>query len=171
MNGSDLITDTASVTDAEPGVEAHVSRLQTRIASATKEGRREDARKAQRTLVASFDAKLLAVRTVTTNKGRNTPGVDGMVWRTEKSKMEAALALGAKGYRAKPLRRVRIPKKGKQGQTRPLGIPTMYDRAMQALYALALDPVAETTADGTSFGFRRGRSAQDASARLFSLLA
>ena len=184
MNGSDLETDEkASATDDGPGpysawgsvpwerVEAHVSRLQTRIASATKEGRREDARKAQRTLVASFDARLLAVRTVTTNKGRNTPGVDGMVWRTEESKMEAALALGAKGYRAKPLRRVRIPKKGKRGQTRPLGIPTMYDRAMQALYALALDPVAETTADGTSFGFRRGRSAQDASARLFSLLA
>ncbi len=183
MNGSDLITDTASVTGAEPGpysswesipwdkVEAHVSKLQTRIARATKDGRREEARKAQRMLVASFDAKLLAVRTVTTNKGGNTPGVDGRTWRTPKSKMGAALALGAKGYKAKPLRRVRIPKKGKEGETRPLGIPTMHDRAMQALYALALDPVAETTADGTSFGFRRGRSAQDASARLFSLLA
>jgi RNA-directed DNA polymerase len=66
---------------------------------------------------------------------------------------------------------VRIPKKGKRGETRPLGIPTMHDRAMQALYALALDPVAETTADRHSFGFRKGRSAQDASQQLFILLA
>ena len=183
MNGSDSKTEEASATDARPTpypswdeipwgkVEAHVSRLQTRIARATVEGRVEDARKAQRRLVASFDAKLLAVRTVTTNKGRNTPGVDGALWRTPKAKMDAALSLGAKGYRAKPLRRVRIPKKGKRGETRPLGIPTMHDRAMQALYALALDPVEESTADRYSFGFRKGRSAQDASQRLFLVLS
>ena len=152
-------------------VRASAAGGQIRAFAVTARGVAEEARKAQRMLVASFDAKLLAVRTVTTNKGRNTPGVDGRTWRPPKSKMDAALALGAKGYKAKPLRRVRIPKKGKEGETRPLGIPTMHDRAMQALYALALDPVAETTADGTSFGFRRGRSAQDASARLFSLLA
>lgn len=184
MNGNDSTTEpSASVTDMEPEpystwdsvpwekAEAHVSKLQTRIARATEEGRVEDARKAQRQLVASFDAKLLAVRTVTTNKGRNTPGVDGELWKTPQAKMMAAESLSPKGYRAKPLRRVRIPKKGKRGETRPLGIPTMRDRAMQALYALALDPVAETTADKCSFGFRRGRSAQDASVKLFSLLA
>ena len=183
MNGNDSITDQASVTDERPEpystwgtvpwaeVEAHVNKLQTRIARATKAGRVEEARKAQRMLVASFDAKLLAVRTVTTNKGRNTPGVDGELWKTPKSRMDAAKALTPRGYRAEPLRRVRIPKKGKRGETRPLGIPTMRDRAMQALYALALDPVAETTADRCSFGFRKGRSAQDASVKLFSLLA
>ena len=183
MNGSDSITEPwASATDAEPEpystwdtvpwekAEAHVSKLQTRIARATKEGRVEDARKAQRMLTASFDAKLLAVRTVTRNKGRNTPGVDGELWKTPQAKMAAAKALGPKGYRASPLRRVRIPKKGKRGETRPLGIPTMLDRAMQALHALALDPIAETTADMHSYGFRRGRSAQDASARLFLVL-
>ena len=184
VNGSDLITEgTASATDAAPEpysswdsvpwdkVEAHVSKLQNRIARATREGRAEEARKAQRQLVASFDAKLLAVRTVAGNKGRNTSGVDGELWTTPNTKMEAALSLSAKGYKARPLRRVRIPKKGKRGETRPLGIPTMRDRAMQALYALALDPVAETTADRSSFGFRKGRSAQDASARLFQLLS
>ena len=183
VNGSDLITEhRASATDAEPEpystwdsvpwekAETHVSKLQTRIARATKEGRVEDARKAQRQLVASFDAKLLAVRTVTTNKGRNTPGVDGVLWKTPQDKLAAARALTPKGYRAGPLRRVRIPKKGKRGETRPLGIPTMRDRAMQALYALSLDPVAETKADAHSFGFRRGRSAQDASQRLFNVL-
>lgn len=74
--------------------------------------------------------------------------------------MRGALSLTDKGYKAKPLRRVYIEKKGKKAK-RPLGIPCMYDRAMQALYALALDPVSETTADTKSFGFRKGRSAQD----------
>ena len=184
MNGNDLTTEpSASVTDMEPEpysawdsvpwekAEAHVSKLQTRIARATKKGRVEEARKAQRQLVASFDAKLVAVRTVTTNKGGNTPGVDGELWKTPQAKMAAAKALTPKGYRARPLRRVRIPKKGKRGETRPLGIPTMRDRAMQALFALALDPVAETTADRFSFGFRRGRSAQDASQQLFIVLS
>ena len=106
MNGSDLITEeTASATDAAPEpysswdsvpwdkVEAHVSKLQTRIAKATREGRVEEARRAQRQLVASFDAKLLAVRTVANNKGRNTAGVDGELWTTPNTKMEAALSL------------------------------------------------------------------------------
>ena len=183
VNGSDSKTEEASATDVRQApypswdeipwgkVEAHVSKLQTRIARATREGRVEEARKAQRILVASLDAKLIAVRTVTSNKGKKTAGVDGQLWSTPESKVNAALRLGARGYKAKPLRRVRIPKKGKKGATRPLGIPTMYDRAMQALHALALDPVAEATADRNSFGFRKGRSAQDASQRLFLLTA
>ena len=70
-------------------------------------------------------------------------------------KMRAVLSLTDKGYKAKPLRRVYIEKKDKR-KKRPLGIPTMYARAMQALYALALEPVAETTADTKSFSFRKG---------------
>jgi RNA-directed DNA polymerase len=151
--------------------ELHVSRLQTRIAVAEKEGRTEDVRSLQRRLTNSFDAKLLAVRAVTTSGGKSTPGVDNVTWDTPKAKLEAAKSLTTKGYRAKPLRRVLIPKRGKPGQTRPLGIPTMYDRAMQALWAMALDPVAEVRADRFSFGFRRGRSAKDACARLFQNLS
>ena len=84
--------------------------------------------------------------------------------------MRNVLILTDKGYKAKPLRRVFIEKPGKK-KKRPLGIPCMYDRAMQALYALALDPVSETTADEKSFGFRRGRSAQDACEYIFTALS
>ena len=184
MNGSDLRTEEASATDGTPAnpydrwdtipwerVERHVSRLQTRISAAETEGRREETRRLQRALTHSFDAKLLAVRTVTTNRGRKTPGVDMVVWDTPEARLAAAKSLTSRGYKAKPLRRVRIPKRGKPGQTRPLGIPTMHDRAMQALHALALDPVAEARADRDSLGFRRGRRAQDAHQKLFISLA
>lgn len=115
-------------------------------------------------------AKALAVRKVTTNKGKHTPGIDKELWNTPAVKMRNVLILTDKGYKAKPLRRVFIEKPGKK-KKRPLGIPCMYDRAMQALYALALDPVSETTADEKSFGFRRGRSAQDACEYIFTALS
>lgn len=112
----------------------------------------------------------MAVRKVTTNKGENTSGVDKELWSTPASKMRGVLTLTDKNYKAKPLRRVFIEKKGKKAK-RPLGIPCMYDRAMQALYALALDPVAETTADTKSFGFRKGRSCHDACEYIFTALS
>ena len=117
-----------------------------------------------------FFAKAYAVRKVTTNKGKHTSGVDKRLWSTSASKMRAVLSLTDKRYRAKPLKRVYITKKGKN-KKRPLGIPTMYDRAMQTLYALALEPIAETKADTVSFGFRRGRSAKDACEQIFCVLA
>ncbi len=84
--------------------------------------------------------------------------------------MKAVLLLTDVHYKAKPLRRVYIEKKGKN-KKRPLGIPTMYDRAMQTLYALALEPIAEVTGDHISFGFRKGRSAKDACEQVFNVLA
>jgi RNA-directed DNA polymerase len=102
----------------------------------------------------SFAAKAYAVKKVTTNKGKNTSGVDKILWSTTASKMKAVLTLTDRGYRAKPLKRVYIAKKGKN-KKRPLGIPTMYDRAMQTLYALSPEPITETTADTISFGFRK----------------
>jgi RNA-directed DNA polymerase len=104
---------------------------------------------------------------VTTNKGKKTPGVDKVLWNTPAQKMNAVSSLTDKGYKASPLRRVFIEKKGKKAK-RPLGIPAMYDRAMQALYALALDPVSEVTADKHSFGFRKGRCCQDACEYIFN---
>lgn len=141
--------------------EASINGLQIRIAKATKERKWNLVKRLQYLLTHSFYAKALAVRIVTKNKGKRTAGVDGEIWSTPTAKMKAILSLSDKGYKAKPLRRVFIPKPGKSTK-RPLSIPTMYDRSMQALYAMALDPVAETLADSTSFGFRKFRSAHDA---------
>ena len=82
----------------------------------------------------------------------------------------AACSLRRRGYQPQPLRRIDIPKKNSL-KKRPLSIPCMYDRAMQALYKLALAPVAETTADGNSHGFREGRSCADAIAAAFNALS
>ena len=150
--------------------EAEVSRLQARIAKATQEKKWNTVKRLQYLLSHSYYAKALAVRKVTTNQGKHTPGIDKELWNTPAVKMRNVLILTDKGYKAKPLRRVFIEKPGKK-KKRPLGIPCMYDRAMQALYALALDPVSETTADEKSFGFRRGRSAQDACEYIFTALS
>ena len=150
--------------------ELEVNRLQARIAKATQEKKWNTVKRLQYLLVHSYYAKVLAVRKVTTNKGKNTPGVDKQLWKSPAAKMRGALSLTDKGYKAKPLRRVYIEKPGKK-KKRPLGIPCMYDRAMQALYALALDLVSETTADTKSFGFRKGRCAQDACEYIFTALS
>jgi len=148
---------------------ATVNRLQTRIAKATIEERWNLVKRLQYLLTHSHSAKLLAVRIVTQNKGKRTPGIDGELWTTAPDKMRAALRLTDKQYHAQPLKRVYIPKPGKTTK-RPLSIPTIYDRTMQALYALALQPVAESLADPRSFGFRLYRSAQDASQYTFQCL-
>ena len=144
-----------------PTIQRNVRRLQVRIAQATKVGRWGKVRALQRLLTHSYGGKVLAVRRVTENTGKKTPGVDQEVWDTPEKKTQAVQALRRRGYQSQPLRRVYIPKS--DGKTmRPLGIPTMKDRAMQALYLLALDPVAETTADNNSYGFRQQRSCADA---------
>ena len=147
-------------------VEREVNKLQARIAKAAINKKWNDVKRFQYLLTHSYYAKLLAVRKVTTNKGKKTAGVDGEIWSTSASKIKAVKSLTDKGYQAKPLRRTYIDKKGKK-EKRPLGIPTMYDRAMQALYALALDPISEVTADKRSFGFRKGRSCHDACEYVF----
>lgn len=150
-------------------VEEHVGRLQTKISKATVASDNRKAEKLSYLLTHSFDAKALAVRTVTTNKGRHTPGVDNVLWETDAQKMRAVKELDPNHYHALPLRRVLIPKSN--GKMRPLGIPTMHDRAMQTLYQLALDPVFEAIADPNAYGFRKGRSRQDVCEQLFKLLS
>lgn len=139
---------------------SHVRRLQIRIAKAAKDQDWRKLKRLQKLLVRSTTAKAVAVRRVTENQGRKTPGVDGVTWSTPAEKRKAMDTLESRGYRPKPLRRIHIPKAN--GGKRPLGIPTMKDRAMQALHWLALDPVAETLGDRNSYGFRSGRSTADA---------
>ena len=145
-----------------------VSRLQRRIAKAVKEKRWGKAKALIHLISKSFFAKLLAVLRVTTNKGGKTPGVDNKLWKTHNEKLQAVKSLTIRGYRPKPLRRVYILKKN--GKQRPLSIPTMHDRAMQTLFKIALDPVAEITADRNSYGFRLRRSCNDAIAQCFLAL-
>jgi len=140
-----------------------------RIAKAVREGKRGRVKSLQRILTRSFYAKSMAVKRVTSNKGKNTPGVDGVVWRSARAKAQAVKNLRQHGYKAQPLSRTYIPKKS--GKLRPLSIPVMHDRAMQALHALSLAPVAETTADRNSYGFRECRSCADAVAAAFGALA
>jgi len=145
-----------------------VRRLQARIVKATQEGRHHRVKALQWLLTHSFSGKALAVKRVTENQGKKTAGVDGVTWSTPQAKSQAMLSLKRRGYQPKPLRRVLIPKAN--GKMRPLGIPTMKDRAMQALYLLALEPVTETTADKCSFGFRPERSPADAIEQCFIAL-
>ncbi|MCA1605213.1 MAG: reverse transcriptase N-terminal domain-containing protein, partial [Acidobacteria bacterium] len=146
-----------------------VRRLQARIVKAQQQGRRGKVCALQRLLTHSFSGKALAVRRVTENKGKRTPGVDNVIWNTPEKKSQAIHELKQHGYKPLPLRRVYIPKSN--GRLRPLAIPTMKDRAMQALYLQALDPIAECQADPNSYGFRRERCAADAIEQCHTVLS
>jgi RNA-directed DNA polymerase len=146
-----------------------VRRLQIRIVKATQEKRWNKVKALQRLLTRSFSGKALAVRRVTENSGKRTSGIDRVLWDTADGKLSAIRQLKHRGYRPLPLRRLYIPKSN--GRMRPLGIPTMKDRAMQALYLLALNPIAETLADNDSYGFRPERSTADAIEKCFKMLA
>ncbi|HYK51467.1 MAG TPA: group II intron reverse transcriptase/maturase [Terriglobales bacterium] len=146
-------------------VQRNVRVMQIRLTKATQAGDWRRVKSLQRWLTRSFSAKALAVRRVTENQGKRTAGVDRELWDTPQQKFAAIAWLTKGGYRPRPLRRVYIPKAN--GKMRPLGIPTMKDRAMQALYLLALDPVLETVSDPNSYGFRKNRSTADAMSQIF----
>ena len=147
-------------------VQKRISRQQRRIYKASMEGNKAKVHAIQRRIIASLDAKLLAVRRVTTeNKRRNTAGVDGVKAISHEKKIELAYRLKIDG-KASPIRRTYISKPGKS-DFRPLGIPTIEDRAKQMLAKLALEPEWETTFEPNSYGFRPGRSCHDAIATLF----
>ncbi len=150
-------------------VQRQVRRLQVRIVKAIKEGRHNKAKALQWLLTHSFCGKALAVKRVTDNQGKYTPGVDEIIWKTPGAKTNAIASLQRRGYSPLPLRRLYIPKKN--GKMRPLGIPAMKCRAMQALHLLALEPVAETLADPNSYGFRSARATKDAAEQCFKALA
>jgi len=145
--------------------------IQMRIAKAEREGKRDRVKALQRLLTTSFAAKCLAVKRVTSSSGSKTPGVDGETWQTNRQKIQGILALKRRGYKPQPLRRIYIPKKSNTQKLRPLSIPTIRDRAQQALYLLSIEPIVEERADPNSYGFRLKRSAHDAREQCFNALA
>ncbi len=146
-----------------------IRRLQARIVKAVAEGRWNKVKALVYLLTHSFGGQALAILRVVSNSGAKTPGVDGVLWNTPEAKSAAFATLRRHGYRPQPLRRVYIPKSN--GKRRGLGIPTMADRAVQALHLLGLDPIAESHADGHSYGFRRERRCADALAQTHLLLS
>lgn len=146
-----------------------VRSLQRRIVQAVQAGAWRKVKRLSRLLTRSFAGRALAVRRVTENAGKNTPGVDGELWSSPALKAQAIERIGQwRSYRPKPLRRIYIPKKN--GKRRPLSIPALEDRARQALWLWALSPVAETQADGNSYGFRPRRCCADAIDQCFKVL-
>lgn len=146
-----------------------IRRLQRRIFKASQENNKKLVRHLQQNLIRSPHAKLIAVHKVTTlNKGKNTPGVDGIIPTTPRMKLNLASNLHLNG-KASLVKRVWIPKPGKT-EKRPLGIPTIQDRAKQALAMLALEPEWEAKFEPNSYGFRPGRSCHDAIEAIFSNL-
>lgn len=143
-------------------LERRVFKLQTRIFRASRRGDIKAVRRLQKTLMRSRSAKCLAVRRVSQdNQGKQTAGVDGIKSLTPDQRLELVNQLRL-SRRAKPTRRVWIPKPGRKGENRPLGIPTLADRALQALVKLALEPEWEARFEPNSYGFRPGRGCHDA---------
>ncbi len=148
-------------------LEKNIYKLQKRIYKASRRDDVKLVRRLQKLLIKSWAAKCLAVRRVTQdNQGRKTAGVDGVKSLTPKQRLTLVneLTLGSK---VAPTRRVWIPKPGKE-EKRPLGIPTMKDRALQGLVKLALEPEWEAKFEPNSYGFRPGRSCHDAIEAIFN---
>jgi RNA-directed DNA polymerase len=142
---------------------------QRRIVQAVQPGAWRKGKRLSDLLVHSFAARAVAVKRVTENTGKKTPGVDGDLWDTPAQRAAAVARISRwRGYRPAPLKRISIPKQN--GHQRPLSIPTLTDRARQAVYLQALQPIADTTADHDSDGCRPKRRCADAIAQCFKIL-
>jgi len=151
------------------GCHRRVRSLQRRIVQAVQAGAWRKAKRLSYVLVHSFSARALAVKRVTENHGKKTPGMDGELWDTPEKKAAGVKRIQRwRGYRPVPLKRIYIPKKN--GKQRPLSIPALEDRARQALWLQALQPIAETQADPNSYGFRPRRQCADAIEQCFKAL-
>ncbi len=153
-------------------IHCNVHRLQRRIYQAARRNDVKQVHNLQRLLLHSWSARCLAVRKVTQdNRGKRTPGVDGVAALTPPQRLQMAKHLrDLEHHQPAPLRRVYIPKPGKPTEQRPLSIPTMLDRAYQALVKLALEPEWEARFEANSYGFRPGRSTHDAIESIFNYI-
>ncbi len=146
-----------------------VRNLRRRLFRATQQGEYRKVSSLQKLMLRSYSNRLLAVRRVTqVNQGKRTPGVDKVLVKTPKARGKLVSELGTyQPWQAKPTKRVYIPKAN--GKQRPLGIPTMRDRALQAMVKNALEPSWEARFEGSSYGFRPGRSGHDAIGKIYLL--
>ena len=151
------------------GCYRRVRSLQRRIVQAVQAGAWRKVKRLSYLLVHSFAARALAVKRVIENAGKKTPGVDGILWESPEQKAAAVTRIGQwREYQPQPLKRLYIPKPN--GKRRPLSIPAMEDRARQAVYLQVLQPIAETTADRNSYGFRPQRRCAAAIDQCFKAL-
>ena len=154
---------------------AFVNKLQEKLMVAYKNKNWKEVHSTQLKFMMSFEGRALAVRKVVTNDGGKNPGLDKIVWNSPKDKFQAIkqlreiLVSKSGSYLAGPIRRVWISKSDPK-DLRPLGIPNMIDRALQALMLLCLDPIVEEISDTYSFGFRKFRSTSDAIQRIRTIL-
>ncbi len=150
-----------------PKCEQKVAKLQERIYQASLKDNKYAKQYYQKILTTIPESKLLAVRKITTeNRGKKTGGVDKQIITTNEQKIKLTRKLRIDG-KAMPIRRIMIPKPGKS-EKRPLGIPTIQDRAKQMLLKLALEPEWEAKFEPSSYGFRPGRSCHDAIEHIFT---
>lgn len=154
-----------------PKIETKVSKLQRKIYIASVNNDIRKVQMLQKILLSSAAAKKKAVRRVTQeNKGKNTPGLDGLKSLNQSERLTLSLDITIDG-KAEPLRRVYIPKPGSLSEKRPLGIPSIKDRAKQSLALMALEPEWEAKFEANSYGFRPGRSCHDALEAIFHAIA
>ena len=139
-----------------------VEKLQSKLAKATKDEDWERVMRLQNLVFNSYYCKLVAVRRVTVKKRKRTAGLDGKFWDTDVEKYEVINKMDYRCYNPLPFKRIYVQKDHDKTKLRPLSIPVIYDRAMQALFLIALDPVIETLADKHAYGFRLYRNSQDA---------
>lgn len=139
-----------------------VEKLQIKIAKATKDEDWERVMRLQNLVFNSYYCKLVAVRRVTIKKRKRTAGLDGKFWDTDAEKYDVVSKMDYRYYNPLPFKRIYVQKDHDKTKLRPLSIPVIYDRAMQALFLIALDPVIETLADKHAYGFRLYRNSQDA---------
>ncbi len=153
-------------------VDKSVRKLRQRIFRATREQKWNVVRSLMKLMLRSYFNLLVSVRQVTQkNKGKKTAGVDKEVALTPKARMALVRSMGRYTvWKAKPTRRIYIPKPGKPGQERPLGIPTTRNRVAQTIVKNALEPCWEARFDPNSYGFRPGRSIHDAIEQCWKLL-
>src|SRR5205807_3923753 len=146
-----------------------VTNLRQRIFRAARANDQRKVRSLQKLMLRSYSNILMSVRRVTQiNAGRNTAGVDKVLVKTPAARGELVDRLVTfQPWRAKPVRRVYIPKKSDSSKRRPLGIPTIMDRCLQAMVKNALEPAWEARFKGSSYGFRPGRNAHDAIEKIY----